>query len=272
MSESSTRFRAVLDAVDVVDGHASFDCPADWAQGRSTFGGLVVAAGLKALRAQAGPVQRPRSVQAAFLKPLVPGAAEISLGQLRRGRSTTYSDAVVSQQGEACATVGAVFGRPRDSALRVDGPPPPAVPPPDGVVEFPQLAGVTPEFIRHFALRWTIGQAPFTQARDPEVGGWCRFRADQGLGDEEAVLALIDAWPAPVLPLLDRPAPASSATWSVAFLDFPLTSPSDGWWLFHARTVGSASGYAQTQATLWSPERRAVAISQQLVAVFDGPA
>jgi acyl-CoA thioesterase len=270
MSEA-TSFRSHLDAVELVDGRASVDFPADWAQGRSTFGGLVAAVALRAMRAVVSPDHRPQSIQATFVGPLASGAADIATNLLRSGRTTTSVEARLSQDGELRAVVQAVFGQQRSSGVVVAGPAAPAVPPPDGVVEFPYLEGVTPTFTQHFGYRWTIGQAPFTQARDGEIGGWCRFREDQGLGDAEVVLALLDAWPAPVLSLLKQPAPASSVTWTVGLLDQAFTQPSDGWWLFHGRTIAAAAGYAQTSAILWAPDRRAVATSHQLVAVFDTP-
>jgi len=272
MSEPKTRYRSILDAVDPVDGQAIVDVPADWAQGRGTFGGLVAALGLRAMRPVVAADRPPVSIQSSFLGPLAPGAVAITVRVLREGGSTSYVEARLSQEGAERAVVQATFAKKRPSGVVVAGPPAPAVPAPDDVVEFPFLAGVTPTFTQHFAFRWTIGQTPFSQAEDAEIGGWCRFRADEGLGDEEVVLALVDAWPAPVLPLLKQPAPSSTVTWSLGFLDQPFTAPSDGWWLFHSRTIGAGSGYAQTSATLWSPDRRAVATSQQLVAVFDSPA
>jgi acyl-CoA thioesterase len=127
----------------------------------------------------------------------------------------------------------------------------------------------TPTFTQHFASRWTIGQAPFSWAREAELGGWCRFREDQGLADEEIVLALVDAWPAPVLPLLREPAPASSVTWPVGLFEVDATARADDWWFFHGQTAGAADGHAHSTGMLWTPSGAAAAVSQQLVAVFD---
>jgi len=84
------------------------------------------------------------------------------------------------------------------------------------------------------------------------------------------LITLIDAWPPAVLPLLSKPAPASSVTWSVSFMQ-PLPQLASDWWLYRAEIAQAADGYGQTSAHIWDKDGVLVAISTQTVAVFDTP-
>jgi len=88
-----------------------------------------------------------------------------------------------------------------------------------------------------------------------------------------ALLALIDAWPAPVLPTLRAFAPASTVRWTVQLLDAAAAAGDvDGcaWHHVRADTVAAADGFATVVGTLSAADGRPLAWSEQLVAVFDG--
>jgi acyl-CoA thioesterase len=81
-------------------------------------------------------------------------------------------------------------------------------------------------------------------------------------------VALIDAWPPAILPLIKKLAPASSMTWSIQFAQ-PIPAFNNGWHLYRATIDQAAHGYGQTHAEIWNAHGQLIAVSSQLVAVFD---
>jgi acyl-CoA thioesterase len=243
--------------------------PADWAQGRSAFGGLLAAVALRAMRSTVPADRRPRSLQISFVGPVAPGSVEIELTALRHGGSVSHVEARLVQGGEARCVVLCALGADRRSEVAVNGPSRPPAPAPDALQELPYLPGVVPVFTQHLAFRWAAGGVPFSGADEASFGGWCRLRAPAAGFPDEQVLALVDAWPAPVLPLLTGAAPASSLTWAVELLEtVDGEEPEDGWWYFSAETDRASAGYAHTRAALWSPSGVQVALSRQVVVVY----
>lgn len=241
--------------------------PSSWGQGRAAFGGLVAAFGLRAMERNLGAVAMARSVLVDFLAPVEPGRVTVDARALRAGRAITHAEARVRQGEEVRAVVLATFADARATAIEVPAARAPAAPAPEFLPALPYLEGVTPAFTRHFEYRWTTGGLPFTGSDTPVLGGWVRLAAPTR-PDHAAVLALADAWPAPVLPLLTTVAPASTVTWMVDFVrPVPAAAP-DEWWRYEADTVAASGGYASVHARLWAPDGGLVAVSRQLVAEF----
>ncbi len=245
----------------------------DWMQGRTVFGGLVAAVATRAAADVAGADRPLRSVDVAFVAPLSPGTVEVTAEVLAAGRAVTHLAVSVWQEDVLGARLHVVAGASRASALQVpagpramDGHAEPAT----AGIEMPYLEGITPMFTQHIETRWCAPAFPFSGA-GPEstaVHGWCRHRtAASGLA---AVIGLLDAWPPAVLPMAAAPIPASTVRWS-AHLVGSATSASDDWLWYEAETVHSADGYVTAHAALYA-ERRLVAWSEQLIAVYDRPA
>lgn len=281
-TEESLHFGAVLDGLCCGDGACfAAEVPEAWAQGRAVYGGLLAALGYRAARRligadergpEAPPERAARAVLTSFIGPVAPGRVEVETRLLRSGRAVTQVLATLSQEGDALALVQVVFGAARESAALVAGPPRPPAPAPESVPPLPFVAGLTPAFTRFFDYRPTQGRLPFTGAAEALLGGHFRLRdVGASLDAVELALALGDAWPAPVLPLLRRPAPASSLTWSLELVAPPAGAERPdpaGYWFFEARADASAEGYAQEGARLWRPDGSLAAASRQLVAVF----
>ena len=136
--------------------------------------------------------------------------------------------------------------------------------------ELPYIPNVTPEFTRFLAMRWAFGGMPFTNNPSRDMGGWVRLR-DQSSAEpanEAHLLALVDAWPPAVLPHLSAPAPGSSLTWTIEFVQ-PMSELSTlDWCLYRAQIEHARDGYGHIAAALWSPAGELLAISRQTVAVF----
>lgn len=245
--------------------------PPEWMQGRASFGALPAALGLRAIRIACGDSRRPRSIHVAFVGPLTGEPACVTAEILRRGRFVTHARAEVRQDDEVRTQVTATLADDRSSAVVVDAPGRPERPEPEGLTELPYLEGITPAFTRFLDLRWTDGSFPFSGAREPGLGGWCRHRTDPGPDPHVALLGLLDAWPSPVVPLLRGPAPASSVSWSTVFHDVPdVVGPGDWMW-YRSEAIAARHGYAGMRASLYRREGPLVATVEQLVAVFDRP-
>ena len=264
-----TRFATVLDTLSPMDSGFSAEVPPDWAQGRAIFGGLLTGLGLRALDRVLPAERSIRSVLASFVGPVLPGRLEVQVEILRQGRALTQAQVRLLQEGEVRAVLLVASGASRPTTIPwAAGGPPPTLPL-EELANLPYIEGFTPTCTQHFRYRWSEGSFPFSGADRPEVGGFVRFAEPTPL-DAAGLLALVDAWPAPVLPLASRVIPASTVTWMV---DLPQALPpgglpADGWCRFSARTAVSADGYADVVGRLWGPDGSLLATSRQLVAEF----
>lgn len=251
------------------DGPFVAHIDATWGQGRAIYGGVLAEAGLRAMRAGVVAERHLRSVLMTFISPAEPGAVEVVVDPLRSGRAITLVRAELRQGGRRFAELVAAWGEPRGSTLEVEGPPPPAVSHPSTLPPMPDLPGIIPAFTQHFDYRWTTDCLPFTGAERAHIQGWVRPRGPQPV-DDITVVALLDAWPLPVLSLARRPVPASSVTWQVNLVR-PLptggVSP-EAFWLTDSHTRVAAEGYADLDMRLWDEAGRLVALSRQLVVEF----
>lgn len=242
----------------------------DWAQGRTTFGGLLAAMAGRAAVEVAGPERPLRTLDIAFVAPLPPGPVTVDVEVLGAGRAVTQL--VVSlRQGDVLGTrVHVVAGASRESRIVVPGEPGPDADPEAQGEEAPYVPGVMPAFMQHLAMRWTVASLPYSGA-GPEgalITGWCRHRTPAtGL---PALLALVDAWPPSVLSMATGPTPASTVRWAVHLLEPVAPDDDPGWLHYDVRTEHSAQGYATSHARVHR-DGRLVAWSEQLVAVFDSP-
>ncbi len=278
-----TDFSAAMRLTPLDERRWTADLPADWAQGRTTFGGLIGALAARVATLTVGPERPLRSLDLAFIAPLPAGPAEVDVEVLGAGKAVTQLAVTFRSGGVLGARVHVVAGAARVSALRVDTGPTEMVEgdPAEQGVELPYMPGVMPEFGKNVEYRWCSEAFPFTGG-GPEtarLNGWVRHRTDaHGL---EAMIALLDAWPPVVLPMATGPTPASTVHWAI-HLAPPEAYPaaSDGtdagfdaakqWVWYEARTVQCADGYATAYASMFA-EGRLVAWSEQLIAVYDRP-
>ncbi|WGL18027.1 thioesterase family protein [Microbulbifer bruguierae] len=262
--------------------------PAGWGQGRATFGGLVAAVLHQPIEAaleqatQSPQADTPlRSLTISFVAPAAAGSLQTSAQILRAGRSAVQIEARASQlqqsgeqQTQQVVTAAlASFGKPRASAISIATANAPVFAAPETCQALPYIEGLVPEFTRHFDYRLGAGALPFTGSLENRLGGWIRFRESAGPVTTAHLLALIDAWPPAVLPMLKTPAPASSLTWTVEMM--PAASEvvkaghdSSEWWQYLAEVEQADDGYGVIQARLWDGKGQLLALSRQTVSVF----
>ncbi|OLF52421.1 acyl-CoA thioesterase [Pseudomonas chlororaphis] len=263
------RFCDLLDAVR--SSPLELSIPAEWAQGRACFGGLVAALQYEAMRAKV-PAERPvRSLAITFVGPVTPDVPiRFEVDVLREGKAVSQVLGRAVQDGQVVTLVQGSFGASRSSAVTVDAEEAPAMKHWDECPELPYVAGVMPEFMRHLAMRWGIGGMPFSGNKSRDMGGWVRLRGDvkEEPVTEAHILALVDAWPPALLPHLTSPAPGSTLTWTIEFVQPLLALSTLDWCKYRVNIEHARDGYGHAAAALWSADGRLIALSRQTVTIF----
>jgi len=264
-----TEFSAVLASLaDAGDGSLLVTVPADWQQGRTVFGGMQMALACRAMR-QAMPLEcrdlALRSAQMTFVSPLPGGEAiRMRARPLRRSRSTVHARCdIEAPDGAIACTVVGIFGVARPSQFVRE------MPAPDPGRRPGELAGATlaAAFMQHFEARWAFGDVPFSGCTEPRSMIYGRLR-DQECGAEDALLALADMIPTPVLSMLTRPTPASSLSWMIEVLRDPATLDLHDWVLIDTAVRAGTAGYLSQTSVLYGPDGHAYSVSHQTVGVF----
>jgi len=243
--------------------------PEDWAQGRATFGGLLGALAHESMVATLADDRPLRSLSLAFVGPAAPGSAvSLKAEILRQGKSVTQVESRLEQNGETVLAALGSYGHGRESSIAVTEDPAPSLPAPEDCQAMPQIEGMTPAFVQHIDMRFGLGGLPFTGTDSRKMGGWMRFREPPATITAAHLIALVDAWPPALLPMLSKPAPASSLSWTMELIQpAPKVAPDD-WLLYEAVIDHARDGYGQTQARIWTRSGELVALSRQTVTVF----
>jgi acyl-CoA thioesterase len=245
--------------------------PIDWGQGRTCYGGLMAALLYEAMRHKVSAERRVRSLAITFVGPAlagVPLAFEVEMLREGKGVSSLLGRAV--QGGQVVTLMQASFGAPRASQVTVHNRPVAEMTALADTTELPFMPGITPEYLRHVALRWGIGAMPFTHTPSLAMGGWMRLREPGPVRalDEARLLVLVDAWPPAVLPHLKAPAPGSTLTWTIEFVQPAPATDTEQWCRYCAVVEHALDGYGHTAAGIWNQSGDLLAISRQTVAVF----
>ena len=241
----------------------------DWMQGRAAFGGLTGAIVHQAMSQKLVDERPVRSLSVSFVGPAA-ADTPLTVGAevLRQGKAVTQVESRLHQSGNTVVAALASFGASRESMVTCAPEPAPEAKDPESSKPMPQVEGVTPEFLRHFDLRFCIGGFPFSGSSDRTMGGWMRFREPPARITESHLVALVDAWPPAILPQLSQPAPASTLNWTMELVDpLPSIAPDD-WLLYRARVDQAQGGYGLAQAGIWTRTGELVGLSRQTVTVF----
>lgn len=244
----------------------------DWGQGRTTFGGMSAALILAKMLRDTDPLQALRSVNVSFCGPvLVDEEIQVDTQVLSSGKSISQKTGTVTQHGSIRTHISACFGTERTSNIQALVEKRNDLGEPGKGNHLPFIKGVTPDFTQNIDLCWTRGGLPFSNTKETSIAGWARLKHTPRSFDDEHLLAIIDAWPPAVLPMLSKPAPTSSVTWNVEFLHSrPGLAPND-WVFYECDVIQAENGYAHTQARVYHPNGDLIALSRQLVTIYDSP-
>ena len=120
-------YTQLLDAAQARDGRLHINIPADWAQGRTAYGGLTAALCVEAAGLVSTELPPLRSAQFAFIGPAA-GQLHATPTVLRRGKSATYVGVDLAGDDGIATRAMLCFGATRPSRLTYDALPAPAVP------------------------------------------------------------------------------------------------------------------------------------------------
>lgn len=248
------------------DGAFAFDFPDGWQQGRGAFGGLVVAALVRAVEAAAGDGRQLRSITAELCGPTLPGPAMVRTEVLRAGSGVSTIAARLLQGDEIQAHAVIVLGKPRagDTDATI-------LPPPSSMAwqQVPVL-GIAPpfgpDFARYFEFRNT-GALPFSGKHVTETSGWIR-PLHAHVRDAAWVAACADAWWPVLFAQAPAPRPMATIAFSLQLLCDPATLDRQAPLRHVARIAAVSEGYAVEFRELWSADGRLVALNEQTIAVI----
>jgi acyl-CoA thioesterase len=256
-----TGLKAIIDALEPIEGGFRGTIPDAWLQGRTSYGGLSAALALHA--AQCSDVDLPplRSALVAFVGPLS-GDVVIRATRLRRGRNAAFVQADVESAAGLGLRATFVFMGAVESKVDYQ------------VGRAPDFPVPTPEqatFKGHSAVSFSQN-FELLDRRDDTVGAaewlrWVRLNERDGLDPMVELIAVADCLPPAALKLIGGPAPVSSMTWQLNLLGAaPVTT--DGWWLLRASADYARDGSSSQQMAIWNSAGDPVAEQLQSVAIF----
>lgn len=246
-----------------------WDIPDQWQQGRGAFGGLVVAALIRATQARVTASNQPlRSLTATLCGPALPGACSLETTLLRRGRNTTAASVLARQGDGVFAQATALFGARRVEDGDWNHLHPPKSPDWTQVPVAPVQPPLAPIFTQHVEFR-LLSLPPGSGADDAHgVVAWVRLKNPGEARDPAYLAALVDTpWPA-LMPRLKSFRPMATVSYALEVLgDWDGLDP-DAPLLYRAVSPIAADGYAVEQRELWGHDGRIMAFNQQRFAII----
>ena len=249
---------------------ASMTVPASWRQGRTVFGGLSAAIMNQAMASDIADDRVMRVQNSQFIGPLYADEPfKINVIHMRDGKNVTQIQAQLIQRDQVAVQSMAAFGVSRASSIAVPAPRIEDLTPPEKANWIPQIPGVVPKFFRYIDIRIEEGGYPFTGRKTDHYRGWMRFKDAPGQITDAHLITLIDAWPPTVAQQLKRPSPVSTLSWNVEFIHPHPVITGKSWLAYHCETRQALGGYAHTFAKIYSECGQMIAVSRQVVTVFD---
>ena len=234
---------------------------ASWFQGRGAYGGLTLAAMLRAGERQTKlPIRR---VHAELCAPVTDEACTLQVHAKRRGSNTDFISVDVTQANECVAYASLTFGARRtkklDRSLKI-------TPPPVDTNPLPKNP-MMPAFTHHFEYRVADDGCPLmgNQATLVKSSGWIDFR-EPTRRDAALVVGLMDAWWPAVMTAASEPRPMATISFTADFAE-PVQE-SDGPFFLEVETAHVSDGYSMETDKLWNQNGALLAQAQQLIAVI----
>lgn len=244
------------------------DIPANWKQGRTTYGGLTAALLLAAAEDTVDDLPPLRSALINFVGP-VSDSPVLTANLERRGRNVTNVSTAAHISEKAVGRADFLFAAVRKSEMNIDFPAPPALPPNEAEPFTPEATSdMVPRFFHNFDTRLIAGGRPM-MGTEGYIRTWSRHKDPASRDGIGSLLCIGDVLPPAAMPLLRKFAPVSSMSWIFNLLtDTPETD--DGWWHIESRLTAAAGGYSSQVMRIWNMAGELVVEGLQSVAIFDG--
>ncbi|SLM31572.1 hypothetical protein MTBBW1_350063 [Desulfamplus magnetovallimortis] len=160
---TDTSFATLIDKVTTITEEECHLVPDDWMQGRTVYGGLLVAMVLRSMNRHVPQERKVRSLLFSFIGPLKAEPFFIKTQILRSGKSVTTIEAKVIQNDVICSNALGSFGADRDSKILITPMKKLEIKDTSKAIKLPYIEGLTPAFTRHFDYRWAIGDYLFLE-------------------------------------------------------------------------------------------------------------
>lgn len=252
----------IIASATPLEGGFSATIPPGWYQGRTAYGGLSSALALEAARKTADDLPPLRSASISFVGP-VSGEVTVRARILRRGRNASWVQSEISGEAGLAFSATFVFMGAVESSVHLNDFPPPVTLSPEECSGGGDLRG-GPDFLPNFEWRYAI---PRTETPQPELSRWMRLKERGGLDPMVEIMAMADALPPGVLPLLGKPVALSSMTWLCNLLT-PEPKTRDGWWLLRSWGNYAENGCSSQSMGVWNSDGEPVVSGMQSIALF----
>lgn len=252
------------------DGTADAVISDRWSVGAGANGGylsaLLARAIIAAERALHDDARHLRSLTVHLLRPAVPGPATLSTDVRRDGRSATVVDAELVAGDRSVALARGVVAADREAGPERTTRPAPDFPPPESIH---RETWPDPLMIRsRYDTRYVVGGFPPQDLDVAEVSGWLR-PGDRAPIDLPLLVAMLDAWPPPVM-MLPGPMMMASTIDITYHLFATLDEPIDDFLAMTNTSTVSAGGYVDTETVAWMRDGRLLGQARQLSALMPG--
>lgn len=251
-------------------GDVDFDwqVPDGWQQDRGAWGGLVVAAIVRAAGLR-DPDREVRTVSAQIPAPVPTGISRVKVRPVKEGSALSVWSVEVSDpdQGTIWARGTVLTGRPRVPELPMDDwgtATMPSAPPWADVPILPVQPPIGPVFTQHVEYRLIEGM-PFTSTAARALG-YVNMR-EPSLRDAAMLLGLVDAWWPSCYSALASPRPAVTVSFEAHLLVDPALV-TDEPLLFSSEVLAARDGYTTERRSLWAPDGRLVVENLQSIVVI----
>lgn len=261
-------FTGIIDGIAADGDGFTTHVPQNWAQGRTTYGGMSASLCVAAAVRQVEGLPPLRAAQFMFIGPAA-GALRITARVLRQGKNSVFIGADLVGEAGLATRATLSFVAARQSSLNYLARAMPQVPPPlDGKPFFPNAE--RPSFTTNFETRGTGRRSPKDAPREPDLLLWVRHNDPAARHGLAPLIALGDALPPAAIPLFPHPAPISSISWGVDMIhpEAAVAGSPDGWHLLQSRADHVADGYTSQEMTVWNEAGLPLLAARQTIAIF----
>lgn len=241
--------------------------PENWAQGRTTFGGLTAAILLTAAQKGVEVDRILRAMDINFTRPFEAMAPyHIAVETLGEGKTVSVKNARLIQDGKVRATLRADFCRPLPNPVRIDTFIVPNIRPPEK--SMPMVGNRLPTFFMHIDACMASSSPPFAGSDLAEMHGWMRYKQAPLNSSIPLLLGLIDAWPPTASTHYDRPVPMSTISWHLHFTLDASEFGTEDYLGYHSVADFDEAGISSSTAWIWRPDGRLLAKSVQTNVIY----